>query len=665
MAKTKDKTKSKSIRISVMSVILVVVMLLYTVRIYNIQIVNASVYIEQLSGISTRVASIEAARGEILDCYGREIAVNREGYNIVFNSAYFRKTDMNACIITLINLLKKHNTEWNDKLKLDLKAPYGFSGSEKETKSIITNLGLANYATAKDCFKQMVKKYSLEDYTPDIQRLIMGVRYSMDIASFSIKNPYVFAEDVPAEIMTLVVESNFLLKGVSVEIAQFRQYADPSFAPHIIGTVGSIPAEKWESKYKGEGYSFNDKVGISGIEYSEEENLRGTDGEITYKIDSAGNIISSEITKEPIPGNTVMLSIDKNMQLAAQNQLANTIKDLNSKGGVATGGAVVAVNVKSGSVLLAANYPSYTFEDYYNDYSSLLTAKNNPLLNRAFNGIYPSGSALKPAVAIAGLEEGLITPDESIFCKRRYTFYQGYQPSCMHYHGSTSLNKAISKSCNYYFFETGRRLGIDKMNRYLEAFGFGSHTGVEIGDSIGILSSPKTVTNWFAGDTLRVAIGQMNAYTPIQLANYTATIANGGTRYKNTLVERVMSYDLKKQLSSNEAEVVTKIDISNYTLNAVKKGMLSVTADGTGSAAFHNYPIKVGGKTGTAQTTGADHSVFIAFAPFDDPEIAVCIIIEHGASGYATTSTVKAVLDAYFFTSADTHSADKPNTILN
>ncbi len=653
-------------RVSVISFVLAVILLIYSARVYSIQIINASTYIEQLSGISTRIAPLRAARGEILDCYGREIAINREGYNIIFNSAYFTKSDMNSTILTLAKLLNKHNAQWTDSLPLSTTSPYGFSDSKTQTNSLRNNLQLASYATASDCFKQMVKKYSLESYSPAEQRIIMGVRYSMDISSFNISNPFVFAEDVSSEIMTAVTESGFMLDGVTVEIAWFREYTDSSFAPHIIGSVGSIPANDWLTKYKPAGYRMNDKVGISGIEATEEENLRGTDGEITYKIDSSGNIISSEITKDPVPGKTIMLSIDKNMQLAAQSKLKETVDELiHSPGGTATGGAVVALRINTGSVLLAATYPSYTTEDLKENYSSLVSdTKGNPLLNRAFNGIYPSGSALKPAVALAALENNKITTSEIIRCTQRYTFFKDYQPSCMHYHGSISLNTAISKSCNYYFFESGRRVGITTLNTYLKAFGFGQRTGVEITDSKGILCEPDNDGHWIEGDTLRVAIGQMNAYTPIQLANYTATIANGGTRYKTSLVERVMSYDLSHEYSRNEAEVLDTISISDDNLTAVKNAMLSVTEDGTGSATFGNYPIKVGGKTGTAQTAGADHSVFIAFAPFDNPEIAIAIIIEHGASSRATTSTVKAVLDAYFFTEAESYNTHTPNTVL-
>ena len=355
-------------RLSVLSLILAAILVLYCAKVYSIQIVNAADYLEQLSGVSKRVATIEAPRGEILDCYGREIAINREGYNIVFNSAYFRKSDMNKTILTLIKFLEKNGGEWNDELETDTKAPYEFTGDEASRKKILTNLSLAGYATAEDCFTQMVKRYSLEGYSKDEQRKIMGVRYSMEISGFKISNPYTFAEDISAENMTYVLESNFMLDGVTVEIAQFREYADESFAPHIIGTVGKIPENLWNEKYKPAGYSMNDKVGISGIEATEEENLRGTDGEITYKIDSNGNIISSEVTREPIPGKTVMLTLDKNMQLDAQKNLANAVKKINSNKGAATGGAVVAVNVNNGSVMLAATYPSYTFSQIKTDY---------------------------------------------------------------------------------------------------------------------------------------------------------------------------------------------------------------------------------------------------------------------------------------------------------
>ena len=262
------------------------------------------------------------------------------------------------------------------------------------------------------------------------------------------------------------------------------------------------------------------------------------------------------------------------------------------------------------------------------------------------------------------MDNGVYSTDEHIFCKRKYTLFGDYQPSCMGYHRSIGLTTALSKSCNYFFFELGRRVGAITLTDYFKQFGLGVKTGVEVDDASGIILEPKS--NGIGGDTLQISIGQLNAFTPLQLANYAATLANGGTHYKAGLINQIVSYDLSETYKEFKPEVKNKIEISEKSLSAVKTGMLSVTVDGTGQATLGNYPIKVGGKTGTSQVTGkADHSVFIAFAPFDNPEIAISVVLEHGASGFAAGTVVKNLLDAYFFTESDALGEDMPFVVLD
>ncbi|MEE1026845.1 MAG: penicillin-binding transpeptidase domain-containing protein, partial [Acutalibacteraceae bacterium] len=311
------------------------------------------------------------------------------------------------------------------------------------------------------------------------------------------------------------------------------------------------------------------------------------------------------------------------------------------------------LNVKTGGILAAVNYPTYTYEEYENDYESLVkNTTERPLFDRAFTGTYPPGSTFKPAVACAALQEGVITADETITCVRKYRHFKDYQPNCMHFHGGMTLIPALSKSCNYFFFETGRRLGITKMNSYCKKLGLGVKTGVEVSESAGILAGPESRDEWYEGYTLSAAIGQSdNAFTPLQLAAYTATIANSGVRYKTTLIDKVMSYSQDEVISESKPEIADTVKLDENVINTVKKGMLSVTEDGTGSRVFADYPITVGGKTGTAETTtGADHTVFIAFAPYENPEIAVAVIIEHGKYSSYSGGLLKAIFNAYFFT---------------
>lgn len=657
--------KKSQIQLTVLAVALVLVLLLYTARMYTLQVRARSEENGILSGSRTLTAVLKAPRGEILDCYGRKIAVNRDGYNVVFNKAYVG-SDLNDVILSLIRLFSETGVEWNDELPMSTAAPYGFLPDGK-TDKLITKLGLAHYATAENCFARMVEKYGLADYSADEQRLIMGVRYSMDIADFSISYPYTFAEDIPTELMRRISESGFLYSGVTVDVVPFREYPDTSLAVNLIGTVGPIYEEDWDAQggenYKSRGYSYDDKVGKSGIEYWAEEYLHGTDGEITYTLDNNGNILSSSVTREPVAGKTVMLTLDKSIQRTAQNSLERIVKKLQSEGGTVTAGTAVMINIHTGGVICAANYPTYDSATMNENYNKLLSDPAKPLTDRAFQGVYPIGSTIKPAVAVAALENGLYHYGESITCVQQYRFFNDYQPSCLHYHGPIVLKTALAKSCNYFFFELGRRVGATTLTDYFKQFGLGVKTGVEVDDSKGILIEPES--DGVGGDTLQISIGQLNAFTPLQLANYAATLSNGGTHYRATLIDKIVSYDLTETFVDSEPEVLNVVSISDQNLTFIKEGMLSVTVDGTGRGVFSDYPLKIGGKTGTAQVEGKpDHSTYIVFAPYENPEIAISVILEYGESGTSAGTAVRELLDAYFFSDSGASAETVPYTLL-
>ncbi len=660
-------TKKHQTSLTVLSILLTLVLLLYSARVYSIQIINSEKYSNSVNGsTSSRTAVLKAPRGEILDRYGRQIAANRDGYNIVFNYAYIDTNNTNDIILSLINLLNEKSVEYKDKLPIEKQPPYSFKADESTAK-LIKTLDLAEYATAENCFARLIERYDLENYTTEQQRKIMGVRYSMEIEDFSLSYPYTFAEDIPTELMRKISESHFLLKGVTVDVVPFRYYPDTSLAVNLIGTVGPIYEEDWTEgeKYKDRGYSYDDKVGKSGIEYYAEENLRGIDGEITYYLDKDGNIVGQEITKEAVPGKTVMLTLDAKMQRTVQDALATTVKDLQAEGGTVEAGAAVVTDINTGGVLTSANYPTYDTATMSENYDQLLADPTNPLTDRAFQGVYPIGSTIKPIVAAAALENNHLGDGEVIFCKQDYDYFDDYKPSCMHYHGNMNLNSALSKSCNYFFFELGRRVGATTLTDYFKQFGLGVKTGVEVNDSAGILVEPSG--SGFGGDTLQISIGQKNAFTPLQLSNYVATFANGGTHYKATLINKIMSYDMTETFDECEPQILNTVKLKESTIVKIKEGMRSVTVDGTGQAALGDYPIKIGGKTGTAQVNGkADHSTYIVFAPYDNPEIAISVVLEHGSSGYASGTLVRQILDAYFFASEENVSEDVPPfTVLN
>lgn len=654
--------KKNQTKLTVLSVLLVLVLIFYSFRAYSLQIANASKYTDKNDGAaSVLTAVLKAPRGEILDCYGRQIAINRDGYNIVFNKAYI-KDNLNDVILSLVNLMLQSGVEYNDKLPMLREQPFSFI-PDGDTEKLIKTLDLAHYANEQNCLKEMIALYGLEKYSIEDARKIMGIRYTMTISDFSVSYPFTFAEDIPTELMRKVSESSFRLDGVTVDVVPFREYTDTSLAVNLIGSVGPIFEEDWE-EYKEKGYSYNDKVGKSGIEKWGEEYLRGTDGEITYRLDSKGNIISKEVTKEPVAGKTIMLTLDKVMQRSAQDSLESVVKNLKSQGGSVVAGTAVAVDIKNGKVLCAANYPTYDTATMNKEYEALASDPARPLTNRAFQGVYPIGSTIKPIVSIAALENNLYTQGETIYCKRSYTYFSDYSPECMHYHGHMNLTSALSKSCNYFFFDLGRRVGALTLTDYFKQFGLGKKTGVEVDDAAGILLEPES--NGFGGDTLQISIGQLNAFTPLQLANYTATLANGGTHYRASLIGNIVSYDMSNVYKVIEPEVVNTVTMSDKNLNSVKAGMLSVTEDGTGRAALGDYPIKVGGKTGTSQVDGkVDHSIFVAFAPFDDPEIAVSVVLEHGNSGYSAGTVVRDILDSYFFAESNTPMEDLPFVVLD
>ena len=655
-------------RIVFLTALMLSIFMLFGFRAIDFQVVTADEFSSKNANLTAIKTSIEATRGIIVDRYGRPIAYNREGYNVVFNSAYMKKADYNNTIIALTDLLQAHGYEWTDILPLTADEPYQFTDEKNAVFTLKNKLGLNSYATAENCYNEMMSRYDLESVLPKYRRTVMGVRFSMERTDFSVSNPFVFAEDISADLMILIAESYSSLPGVEINVVSYREYADPTLASHVIGTIGKITAEEWQ-ELKDSGYSYNDYVGKDGVEKAFENYLKGEDGELTYYFDKSGNVAFTEVTKESTQGDTVFLTIDSKLQKVAQDALDKNIRSLNSKGGVITGGAVTVTSVKTGELLVCANYPNFNIEEYYSDYSSVISKPNNPLYNRALKGIYPPGSAFKPMVAIAGLQTGVIDRTTSVYCKQKYTYYQDYQPSCMHYHKDVNVISALAHSCNYFFFDVGRQVGISELNNYALQLGLGVTTGIELSESAGTLAGPKFSAsvgkNWYDGSTLAASIGQSdNAFTPIQMASYTATIANGGVRNKITLLNSVKKASSNEYTYRFEPEVLNTLDVDSSVISSVKEGMLSVTSEGTASAYFSDYPVAVGGKTGTAQTTGADNSVLIIFAPYEDPEIAISIIVEHGEKSTSTGPVAKAILDEYFFGSSEEYKETAPNQLL-
>ena len=486
-------------------------------------------------------------------------------------------------------------------------------------------------------------------YTDAQARLIAGVRYEL-----SSRSSYVFAEDVSTQLISQITDGDFA--GVTTGQASMRQY-NTTYAAHILGRITRIYAEDWP-EYRDKGYSMDALVGESGVERAFEDWLHGQDGTRLITTDDKGKITGEMYVSEPKPGGTVAVTLDLDLQAATEEALAKTIESMIDKDSDQRGGAAAVVKVGTGEVLALASYPSFDLSTFGQDYNDLLADERLPMFNRAVNGTYAPGSTFKMVTAVAALESGIITPSSTILDKGVYTFYEYPQPWCWvwplgYTHQRVNVSQAITVSCNYFFYEVGRLTGIETIDDYADQFGLGRSTGIEIGDSKGAVASPEYADahdlEWTEGQVLTAAIGQSyNLFTPLQLANYIATLVGGGEHYQAHLLKSVKSYDNSRLLYVYDEPPENTVEMSESTLRAVTEGMHDLTT-GSLAGAFSNCLVSAGAKTGSAQVgTEIANGVFVAYAPYEDPEIAVAIVIEKGGAGAALASTAVEVINAYF-----------------
>ena len=659
----------------------------YVLRLYDWQILNGSTWLATADHSTQSTVAIPAARGEILDVNGEPLAVNRTGYAVVLNWPYMRQdTDEettrqeNETIRQIISLLDRYGEEWTDELPILVQdGAYVFAEGEDKEIETLKGRDYANvnsYATADLCMEALIERYGVEGYTMEETRDIVSVRYNMVKNQFGSSNPYTVAPDVSLEIVTILSENSQSLPGVSIEVTTTREYENTTLIPHIVGRMGKFSSmEDWEQNYRDQGYAFDDSIGISGVESAFESTLRGEAGEKVVETTSMGSVAGETITKAPQEGDTVYLTIDKRIQQVVNASLEQNIlgtrenaERLNATnaGGRSSGhgedcytGGAVVMDVKTGAVLAAGTYPTYDLVQAQEDasyYASLANdTQGTPLVNKAFIGTFTPGSCFKSAVAAAALEEGVITNSTVITCNHYYTrFTDGSTtnaPTCLGWHGAITLRSAIADSCNVFFFETGYRLGITAMNLYCQRFGLGVKTGIEIGESAGVLAGPGSRDVWYQGETLNAAIGQSdNAFTPLQLCTYAATLANNGNRPRATIVSKITDYTRETVKDEIELEIVENVGVSEENLAYVKAGMEAVITEGSARSTLGSYPVKIAGKTGTAErSSGSDNVTFIGYAPADDPQIAFAVVLDHGSSGTYCQNVVRDILDAYFY----------------
>lgn len=658
------KLRESRPRFIMMLILIVLCFALFIIALINLQIGQGSYYKELSEKRISTTETVTAARGNVYDRNGELLITNRNGYNITISKALFQQTDQNQTILELLGILDTYDVTHNDSLPISKNAPYTLDRSDSDKSAALDKL-LKEYDLAEEkinankLLELLSEEYEIDGrYTAAQKRLIIGVRYEMELRQFSMSNPFTLAEDVSIEAVIAISERNVEYPCITVETSAYRQYTDPTIAPHLLGRIGKIWADEY-AQLKDEGYKMNDLVGKEGIEKAMESYLRGTDGSRLIERNSAGEVLNVTTISEPVQGDSVVLTIDKQLQITTQNALRDVIHDLQRyrETSDADAGAAVVVQVDTGEILASASYPTYNLDTYSADYNSLLEDEDTPMVNRAFCGTYAPGSTFKMATAIAVLEEEVATPATKITDLGIYKKYPDYQPKCWRYtdygatHGSVNISEALRDSCNYYFYESADTLGIDALNKYCRQLGLGSKTGVELTEYSGTLAGPDSRSgDWYPGDTLQASIGQSdNLFTPIQLATYLATIVNGGTRYKTHLVKSVKQSTTGRDVLENTPSVVSELDIKEENMDAVMQGMYLTAAEGTAANVFANYPVTIGCKTGTASVPqGTANGIFVAFAPFEDPEIAVCVVVEHGAHGNSIAPIAKEIFDQYF-----------------
>ena len=693
----------KSGRVATIFILLILLLSVYLVFLYKLQIIEGEEYYNQSNEIKTEERRVTASRGNILDRYGRVLVSNKECYNLTIDTAkLFASEDPNSTILELIEMVEQFGDTYTDDLPITTEPPFEYDPNMTDIQRTMLEAyfkdetrvkefkaaGISEYPSAVELLSYMRTRYNIDNsYSAEEMRKIAGLRYSINVRYSINTADYVFVQDASMELITSIMENK--LAGIEVTRAYAREYGT-EYAAHLLGYVGLMTQEEYE-KYSLRDYANDAMVGKDGVEYAFEDYLHGEDGTVEETRNASGTILSTVYTEEPVPGNHVYLTIDIVLQEQVERILDNGIRILTqermtekgeqeAKGlwtfedgfWEITGGAAVVVNVKTGEPLAISSWPTYDVTTIIENYSDLLEAENAPLFNRALMGAYAPGSVFKPCTAIAALSEGIVNTEEEIKCEGVYTRYasEGYAPECWiwssiageHYtHGELNVTGALLNSCNYFFYSVGNFLGIDNLEKYARDFGLGESTGIELVETKGNMSSEDTHmdyagTEWRIGDTLQAAIGQSDSiFSPLQLAEYCAAVANSGTRHSASILKSVRNYDYSEEVFTRQSEVMSTVTSAQYNWDAVHDGMFEVANNWQNEAVakyFIDLPQsqRAAAKTGTAQKGEniVNDAIFICYAPFDDPEVAVAIVVERGKAGANCAFMARQILDVYF-----------------
>lgn len=706
-----------SSRLAAFALVVVLLIALCAGTLYKLQIIEGAAYYEESQNSLTSYPSVTAARGNILDRYGRVLVSNRECYNLKISDTRLfsdEVEDPNTVILQMINLVEAAGETYTDDLPITLEPPFEYTNMTDIQRTLLDAYlkakGLDEDTTAVELMSYFRTRYEIANsYTAEEMRKIASVRYAVNVRYEINTNSYIFVEDASIDLISDLM--GVVGNVVEVETSYVREYST-QYAAHILGYVQAMSEEdmaKYRPEDENSGYDYDTKVGRDGVEAAFEDWLHGTNGEARVTRTANGTVTSTVYLEDPVPGNHVYLTIDIQLQEQAERILETGIYELqierNDDNAEAVaegrldevrediqGGAIVVVDVKTGEPLAIASYPTYDLATIIEDYADLLEADYDPLFNRALMGAYAPGSTFKPCTAIAGLTENIINTETQIECTGIFTKYesQGYAPACWIYtqmdgqltHGYDNVTEALKDSCNIFFYTVADDLGIRKLMEYAEDFGLGESTGIELTETTGNMSNPDNhlnydVDGWVDGDTVQAGIGQSDSmFTPLQIAEYCAAIANGGTRHSAALLKSVRSYDYSRQLYQNKTEVLSIVDSADYNWAAVQRGMYLMANDITSSSntvyytlgnySYNGVSLPVAAKTGTSQLGEGktNNAIFMCYAPFDDPEIAVAIVVERGLSGANLSRMARNVLDAYFSLGSISNTAERENSLL-
>ena len=701
------KKPNINLRFNLLVILTYIAGIILIIRLFNLQIVHGAEYREESNTRLTRETTVEAARGAILDRSGTTLVSSNMTFSLELYKTKIDNNGLNTSILNIIQVLEKYDISYPDSLPITVN-PYSYTISDDTLAKWKKSNKIDENATAEEAFAKLKDKYEITNTNNiDEIRKIMRIRYEITQQGYSSTKAITLAKGLPREAVAEFSESSSKFPGINIIVDPARNYTSGTLAAHILGYASRINSEEYEARK--DTYTQNDIIGKTGIEAVFEEFLKGKNGTKQIDMDVDGTITGEYTSKEAVAGSDIVLTIDSNLQKVTEEALEANIQKISSGGFGkrydAKAGACVVMNVNSGEILAMASYPTYNPADFVGGISTENWNKYNndeahPLVDKAIQSSYSPGSTFKMITAIAGLESGVINTNTTINDTGRYTKYRDYQPVCWYYtdyhrgHGALNVSGAIEKSCNFFFYETGDRMGIDTLAKYAKYFGLGTKTGVELqSETSGQLASKETKSklrpnssdgNWNPGDTLQASIGQGdNEFSPVQMAKYISMLANGGHKIDPTIIKTIRNAngsessreDIKKFVNNKlgiQEEETEDLQIQQKNLDAVLKGMESVTQDSEGTAyvRFKDFGISVGGKTGSAEAPGNKvNAWFVGFAPFENPEIAIVVMVENGGHGNYTAEVVRDIMEEYFGMNTQTVQEDmsaKPYTqIMN